>query len=181
MIIIVEGPDNSGKTTFALALAKKLRAVFIKAERPDQALDLLSYQGIIEHAQKYSGFVVSDRHLAISEPIYGSAIRGGHSLKPEDIEVCLKRIHAVVYCRPPTEVIMATLADREQMDGVQEKALDIIGAYDHYMESLHLDMDTILFVYDYKQGNVGEMAEKLKSYARAYSLASYPHGSSSPW
>jgi|SRR5579863_718761 len=130
MIIVVEGCDNAGKTTLALDLAKRLRAVFLKVERPARGVDLMAFANLLEVAKSYSGIVVTDRHVAISEPIYGNIIRGGHSLKTEDLALARERIDLVVYCRPPNARIFSTMADREQMEGVIEQGESILCAYD---------------------------------------------------
>lgn len=135
MIVIVEGPDNGGKTTLAQEVAKKMKAVYVKVERPRRAVDLVAYQSILEVAKGYSGIVVSDRHVAISEPIYGNIIRGGHELRQADIDLCLGQLDAVIYCRPPLPVIMKTLSDRAQMDGVIDNATRIVQAYDEFFET----------------------------------------------
>lgn len=132
MIIVVEGPDNVGKTTLGLWLAKELRAVYVKVERPKRAVDLVAYQHFLETANSYSGWVVADRHVAISEPIYGPICRGGHDLKDSDLEMCLARLAAIIYCRPPTARIMSTLAERPQMEGVVQNTSAIIDAYDRW-------------------------------------------------
>lgn len=149
MIVVIEGPDNAGKTTLAAIVAKRMNALYIKAERPRRGPDLLEYQGIIEHARAYSGLVVTDRHVAISEPIYGTICRGGHDLKQEDVTLCISRLDAVVYCRPPQSYILETIAKREQMDGVIENAQKIIHAYDHIF-ALNCQQDRPRWVkYDY--------------------------------
>lgn len=165
MIIVVEGPDNAGKTTLALELAKKLRALFVKAERPRHRPDLLIYQGILEQAQRYSGLVVVDRHLAISEPIYGSIIRGGHDLDADDIALCCSRMDAVIYCRPPTGVILASLSGRTHMSGVLENAGAIIRAYDalFHPESAWDN----LFHYDFTKQNPQDVISWMAAFSTA--------------
>lgn len=135
MIIICEGPDNGGKTTLAQYIAKKMRAVYIKVERPKRAaVDLMAYQKILHVAANYSGLVVSDRHVAISEPIYGPICRGGHDLDEREIHECFDRIDAVIYCRPPLPTIMKTIDDRPQMEGVIENTTRIVQAYDDFFD-----------------------------------------------
>lgn len=163
-IIVVEGPDNAGKTTLGLQLAKKLRAAFIKVERPASGLDLMQFQHIIEFAGTYSGCVVADRHPCISEPIYGSIIRGGHFLTQDDILLCYRCITAIVYCRPPVEMILKTIYDRPQMEGVIEKARDIIKAYDSLMVESppHQFPRTIGYDYTHPACNVDSLIKELK-------------------
>lgn len=150
MIIVVEGPDNGGKTTLAQYLAKQLRAVFVKVERPRRAVDLTAYQNILEVARSYSGIVVTDRHVAISEPIYGKIVRGGHDLKEADILLCLDRLDAVIYCRPPIERIIATISERAQMEGVVENTTAIVQAYDDWYNE-NLSRFRFIGHYDYTE------------------------------
>lgn len=134
MIIVIEGPDNTGKTTLGLAIAKQLRAVFVKAERPSSGVRLQNFHNILEYAKTYSGTVVADRHVAISEPIYGQIIRGGHQLDPSEMSACLNRIDVIVYCRPPRDRILETIDERPQMEGVVTKLNEIIHAYDYALD-----------------------------------------------
>ena len=158
MIIVVEGPDNAGKTTLCQYIAKKMRAVLIKAERPSKGPDLQAYTNMLEVARLYSGIVVTDRHVAISEPIYGTIIRGGHPLAEGDIVNARARIHAIVYCRPPTPAILSTIADRSQMEGVLDHAERIIMAYD---ELFLRDWSFPILGYDYTQDPAGSIRDKL--------------------
>ena len=132
MIIVVEGMDNTGKTTLAMKIAKAMRAVYVKAERPAVGPDLLVYQNILETATQYTGICVADRHVAISEPIYGTICRGGHQLDEKDIESCIKRLGLIVYCRPPDRTIHRTIDLRPQMEGVVANTDRLITAYDEF-------------------------------------------------
>lgn len=158
MIIVVEGCDNSGKTTLAMWLAKELRAAFVKVERPASGSDLLAFQSILELAQTYSGTVICDRHVAISEPIYGTICRGGHSLLDQDIALCLDRISLTVYCNPGAAAILSTLADRAQMPGVVEQAKRIIDAYEAFFDP---PSDRVIR-YDYRVDRRDKLAYSLR-------------------
>lgn len=150
-IIVVEGVDNSGKTTLALELAKRLRAVFVKVERPAKGNDLPAFSNILEVASLYSGIVVIDRHVAISEPIYGEIIRGGHALREDEMKSAIARVTDIVYCRPPTDVIMGTLEVRGQMEGVVKHAAELLKAYDFLFEEDVPGVGHKLHRYDYTQ------------------------------
>lgn len=152
MIIVVEGHDNSGKTTLGAQIAKAIRAVYIKAERPSAGPDLLVYHSILREAQRYSGHVVADRHVAISEPIYGPICRGSHDLNQGDIALCLGDIGLLIYCRPPDDVILKTMGDRPQMDGVIDHAPEILKAYDSFFIGFNLAREQRFIKYDYQQG-----------------------------
>lgn len=131
-IVVVEGMDNGGKTTLAMKLAKATRAAYVKVERPSSGVDLLRFHEILEVAERYSGIVIADRHVAISEPIYGTIIRGGHSLLASDIDTVLGKIDMVIYCRPSTPAILGSIGVRDQMEGVVEQASKLLDAYDAF-------------------------------------------------
>lgn len=68
MNIVLEGPDNSGKSTLASFLAAHIRRPIVASEGPDQ------YPGEInDRIRRYEYFrgVIFDRHPCISQPIYG--------------------------------------------------------------------------------------------------------------
>lgn len=137
-LIVVEGMDNAGKTTLAQKIAKALRGIYLKVERPSSGPDLMAFHGIINVARNYAnGIVVTDRHVAISEPIYGKVIRGGHDLDEQEIEICTGFIDLLIYCRPPDHVLMSTIMDRPQMEGVVEHSSALVVAYDRYFEGYH--------------------------------------------
>ncbi len=134
MIIVCEGMDNSGKTTLAQTLAKELLAVYIKCERPLDAgrTPMAAYRRMLSNAEGYSKYVILDRSPVISEPIYGTVIRGEHRLSPIDVKLGLDQIDFVIYCRPPTPVIMGSINDRDQMPGVLSNLDALISAYDRF-------------------------------------------------
>lgn len=133
MIIVVEGPDNSGKTTLAQVLTRYLKGCYVKTElRPVRSpLEVYAYHNVLRAADSYAGNVIADRHHIISEPIYGNLLRNGHCIPDDIIRYCASEIFAI-YCRPPTPVIMVKNG-REQMDGVEDNLEEIIRAYDQAM------------------------------------------------
>jgi thymidylate kinase len=172
MIVVVEGPDNAGKTTLATYLAKHLRAVYLKVERPKRGVDLLAFRNLIKVANEYSGWVVCDRHVAISEPIYGTVIRHGHVLNQLDIDPALDDIHCVFYCRPTNKRILDSIGERPQMEGVVENAEAIIHAYDEYMKDLYLEQRILVYVYDYEEHrSEGKKPEALVNMLQDYAIA----------
>mgnify|MGYP001600446520 CR=1 FL=1 len=161
-IFVVEGPDNAGKTQLAQYLAKELNALYIKAERPRRGPDLLTYQSILEQAQQYSGCVIADRHVAISEPIYGTICRGDHQLNHGDIGMCLRRLTAVIYCRPPDEHVIGKIAERGHMAGVAQNVGAIVSAYDAFFSGRPRVQ------YDFTQQTAEHVARGLMTLSRRY-------------
>lgn len=84
MNIVLEGPDNSGKSTLARVLSEKLQRPIYASEGPEK------YPGeLIERIERYRGLnnVIFDRHPCISDPIYGmfrsqrSSLAGGYEAR----------------------------------------------------------------------------------------------------
>jgi adenylate kinase family enzyme len=138
MIIVVEGPDNAGKTTLALLLAKRLKAIYVKTEFiPPERGSLAEYSRILEAAEAYgNGKVISDRYAAVSDPLYGPIVRGWTKLDPEQVQEELSKVDAFVYCRPPDGHMLKTMNVREQMDGVTKNANELIRAYDLFFQEM---------------------------------------------
>jgi predicted HAD superfamily Cof-like phosphohydrolase/adenylate kinase family enzyme len=98
MNIILEGHDNSGKSTLALFLAKRLRMTIHSSEGPER------YPGeMIERLTRYDALdnVIFDRHPCISEPIY-SISRGNKCVLPTEVimDFYSKRKNLFIYCDP---------------------------------------------------------------------------------
>jgi len=95
MNIILEGPDNSGKSTLAkaLSLATDL-PIKTKEGRPATRLALFEklrkYEAIDNH--------IVDRHPIISQMIYGLA-RGDDEIPEEFFENFFSRRDLIIYCR----------------------------------------------------------------------------------
>lgn len=146
MIIFVEGMDNSGKTTLCQWLAKKLLAMYVKAERPPARPNVSAYIQTIRYAEIYAGSVICDRVPFISEPIYGTVLCGGHRLSSRDIQQGIMQAYRIIYCRPPDSVILGSLDSREQMEGVVENSRQLLAAYDKCFTELQ---SAPVIAYDY--------------------------------
>ncbi len=168
MIIVVEGCDNSGKSTIAAKLAKRLRGLLIKSEHiPPLNEHLQEYMEVLQAAEMYgNGVVVSDRHHVVSEPIYGDIIRGGHKLKEVTIKQALDQISAFVYCRPSDELILGTMAERQQMAGVTKNASALLKGYDQFFGSDFEYYRQKVWTYDYTKDSEEALAREIQIYAR---------------
>lgn len=145
MIIVVEGPDNAGKSTLAQQLAKKLKGIYLKSEAvPPTPHSLYGFNSLTLSAQDDYPYVICDRHPFISELIYSSVLRGGTTLYIPPFSPGFK----FIYCRPTNETILNTLEVREQLSGVSTHILELINAYDSYFIE-NRDLQT--FIYDYER------------------------------
>lgn len=108
MIIIFEGPDNSGKTTIAKATAEKLHIPYFKYSvinkknfllgSPDAILESSYYSlQLLAHAKTD---IIIDRHYP-SEYVYGQVVRKKRNLKMlKEIDKKMAEIkgHLIVIC-----------------------------------------------------------------------------------
>lgn len=151
MRIVVEGCDNSGKTTFALRLAEDLKALYLKTHmKPDSLEYMYKWAACVYGLTTlYPAPLVFDRDHFISDQVYGPLIRGvAYTPDPRVIQRHLAG-STIVYCRPPDEYILHW-GDREQMPGVKETALQLIQAYDKIMlEEIAPMPDVAFWLYDY--------------------------------
>lgn len=142
MVIITCGMDNSGKTTLINTL-KKIHGDAIEVVKPpgpfNSSEELQNWLNPEMNRMKTFQFdksmIIYDRFPLISEPIYGSIIRGESMIaKPDFSKVFQEAIFPVtiIYCRPPNEKIL-DFGEREQMDGVINKSLELLIAYDELM------------------------------------------------
>jgi len=150
-MIIVEGMDNSGKSTLCEGLAERFNLRVIKrAQGPPTDKD--KFLSMVVRLLTVDPEVIYDRHPIISEAVYGPILREKNALNEELawddwMNALLDREPLIVYCRPPEEKILC-FDDRDQMVGVPENAKRLIRRYDQVM--LAIGNKASLFVrYDY--------------------------------
>lgn len=153
-MIIIEGMDNTGKTTLISRIVNKFPQLeLIKSPGPDQA-DQPTW---IRNELQKTNQRVYDRFPLISEEIYGPEIRGysalGDNWSPLWTEL-IKQDPLIIYCRPPRDVILKTLYDREQMEGVTSHSRNLINLYDSFFRRYVQDR-TRLRVYNFVEDPMG--------------------------
>lgn len=142
MAIVIEGFDNSGKTT----LAKSIGLDVISAgPRPRTWRDV---QRCMDEQQSAARLpLVMDRVTCLSHPIYTNNPDWRCS---EALKEMLGTHHCVlIYCRPPLETILdfskhqvKNYDDQRHLDWLQKNARDIIARYDSVMKKVpHLKYD----------------------------------------
>jgi hypothetical protein len=153
MNVVVEGPDNSGKTTLVGYIAPRLGLQVIKGEGPP--IDIDEWAERFERDPK--GYAIYDRHTAVSEPIYGRILRGVDfsSERPELITRFYSEPRLFIYCRNETWDLGNHVADHERdssehLSALAQKHPDICRAYDawalkhaHVVYRIGDDMHTI--------------------------------------
>ena len=158
-MIVIEGPDASGKTTLARALAATLGLTLVSSEGPPR------YPGDIpERLRRYDaipGLVVYDRHPCVSDSIYAHAFSRYTDLTPEMLAEFYDSNHLFIYCDPITDVQHVekphdTKEHLEQMHKHHDKLLETYRAWAfHRAHILYRIGDSVAriqhFVTDYVQ------------------------------
>lgn len=154
-MIVVEGMDNTGKTTLVNKLAEEFDLKVVKSPGPvDQGLEN-SLKWMQETLENKDLQVIYDRYPLISERIYGPIIRKKDILAPywdKLVRKFLLREPLLIYCRPPIKDIL-NFGEREQMEGVIERAEELAELYDEYMKWFSKKMGTRFVVYNYRDSD----------------------------
>lgn len=163
-MILVEGMDNSGKTTLIQTLIREskgrgyLRAlVSLGPSKPEHE------QRDWARTQLFSSGnpIIYDRFLPICDIVYGGVLRGGSIWtinSPYLKELKQLKNPLIIYCRPPKETILSFADGRAQMKGVVEKGEALVDEYDGVMSYLSaLGFEIIKF--DYTKDSIDKIKE----------------------
>ena len=166
-MIIVEGMDNTGKTTLIQRLIRDskgrgyLRAIVSlgpnkpEHEQKDWARNQLYGPNIP---------MIYDRFLPICDIVYGGVLRGG-SIWDIDSQY-LKSLYSlkhpiIIYCRPPKDVILGFEDGRLQMEGVEDHGEELVDKYDSIMAILR-NIGFEVIHYDYTQNSYDYLMYKIE-------------------
>lgn len=140
-MIIIEGMDNTGKTTLIQQLQKEFKLPTARTGTYPRSLeDIIQWHNWANACPKQP---IVDRHPAISDLVYGPIIRD-HTYSTQDEAFSARRHHFLVFCCPPLLTIRSTYADREQMAGTHDNLDRLYYAYQDLMMNLEPD-----FIYDF--------------------------------
>lgn len=132
--VVFEGPDGSGKTSFAEAFAKARGFSIMHMGGPPQTeLELLDRVRQQINAARHP--IVFDRTPLLSEMVYGKALRG----KPAIDQQWMRNLHLfdlLVYCRPSDSTIL--LHHHETKPHKPTK----------HVEEVRMELKNICFFYD---------------------------------
>lgn len=170
--IIVEGMDNTGKTTLIQTIIREYARGYSSAKvslgpncsRDEQVSWLQMVLSQVDSCG--NDLLVFDRFLPICDTVYGNILRGGSIWSLEDPELDkIKNWYnpLIIYCRPNIEKIIGFEDGREQMEGVEENAKKLVEAYDSAMVVL-ADKGFDILKYDYESYLDKKLVEnKIKS------------------
>lgn len=160
-MIIVEGPDGSGKTILIKDVVKRLQ-LWVGTLSVKEPVKIVHSpgpleQGLFEWAANalllVKEPVVFDRFPYFSDIVYGPTLRK-QTLMTESgyrqLKTRLKELDPlVIYCRPPVDTIVKSSKVWEQMKGVPENLTKIVKNYDQQL--LYWMSDFKVFHYDFTQ------------------------------
>lgn len=161
-VIVVEGPDGGGKSTLIDNLRLSCSRHYVNLRRSGPPKMLEEIKSVVRWVEKFDpdGLgptpLILDRHPFISEAIYGPVLRGNSLLVDyytmHDLEHHFCRfVDRIIYCRPPTSVIMQKMQDNPQLRGVVENIEEITRQYDHTMKLIS-HWGVKVFDYDWTVG-----------------------------
>jgi tRNA uridine 5-carbamoylmethylation protein Kti12 len=170
-MIIIEGVDNSGKTTLCNKLSEAFDLNIWIREGPVKDKRIL-VDRIRESFLKHDDDIL-DRHPIISEMVYGAVIRHNNLLGDWEfnyLALLVKQNPLIIYCRPPNRKIIK-FGRRKQMKGVKERIYRLMDRYDWVfgviMES---SLPSNLIEYDYTRHSDEWLFNKVDKYLiRRYS------------
>ena len=182
-MIIIEGPDNSGKTTLLnkLQVEHKLGYLVIPHRGPVQRYHELycNMEYILNVVIKRSSKrYILDRLPLISESIYGPLCRK-RDIWVENFEDKIRFTKAlitldpfIIYCRPPMENILDMKTHQvkeydteEHLAQVNRQKRNIVEAYDNYFYNWYNPYR--FFIYDYTNPqHDAELNKLLKEYLK---------------
>lgn len=157
MFVIVEGPDNSGKSTLCAALRTHFPLVaFQHSGGPPK--DEGEFFSRINRLLSHKKPVIFDRFPIISDHVYGPVVRGEDIFKGNwegYVNRMMARRPIIIYCRPPNDVLMRGMDNHpvkehetaEHVERVKRNALELIRRYDVVMGQL------VCHHYDFTQGS----------------------------
>lgn len=167
-MIIIEGMDNSGKTTLAKQLLEDFPELrVIKSCGHASVGDALAW--VAQAIRNEDPRMVYDRYFPISERVYGPVLRhsdifGAYTF--DILSLTFRREPLIIYCRPPVSAISAW-GERDQMVGVKDRTTELVKRYDWFMDLVReMYLQPALIVdYDY---TVAKSYNRVSSALRMY-------------
>ena len=145
-MLIVEGPDGSGKTTLVNLLKAELGVGVAPRVVSKDTEAMVDLRGWVDHNLD-TGLVptIFDRHRLISEPIYGPIMRDDAEPGFDTLSWLaprMKRFYElrpfIIYCLPPLSVVLENLKGDPDNIAIVDRAERI---YQSYVSRISLDLE----------------------------------------
>ena len=172
-LIVVEGPDSSGKSTLIENLRHSTDRYFwlLKPSGPPGSLESLGkaiyLATLLASGLEKGSFppLVMDRHPLISDPIYSISLgrknlASGSWERSEAQELLKHQVERIIYCRPHIATIIGTFKGR-QLSGVFENLPVIIEGYDRMMLELAEEYGIPVIRYDWTMPSINRTYDDL--------------------
>lgn len=144
-MIIIEGPDNSGKSTLVRELAQRLQPCHVAhSSGPTRSVDEM-----FKKVRRFNHLYVNtkslvDRWPVISESVYGPVLREESMIAGSRFLDDLQRSRVpIIYCRPPMNTLMSLenhQVRKEEssghIEGVNRNQEKLVNAYDEFMVTM---------------------------------------------
>lgn len=156
-MIVVEGPDGSGKTTLIQRLVdwRPQLEVAPRVVGKDTKAMVDLKQWVEENAKRGWHETIYDRHRLFSEPVYGPLLRDEPQPGFDDftwfayhLGLFYSKQPVVIYCLPPLEVIMANVEGDVDNEVIVNFSREIYGAYVNKAATEMIFRD-FCYTYDY--------------------------------
>ncbi len=145
-MILVEGLDNTGKTTLVSHLAERYPQLQMRPSIGNKhdlhQIRLAAY----DEAYKNNSLMLADRSRIISEWVYGPILKKREPAYPYDVwmrylTLWTLKPHYVIYCWRDIEHTKATLDERDQLPGVSDKLFQLADRYTEMMTMVDMLFD----------------------------------------
>lgn len=164
-ILVIEGMDNTGKSTLALKFKNEFN--FEIKHSPGKSFSW----GWVKKEINRCELIIYDRFPLISEQVYGPVLRGENRIFSNLGDYWLSQFQQkeplIIYCRPPAGVISDFSGNEEQMKGVERHLLNLIKQYDKVISRLKYEGGWKIIKFDYTQNHgksiMGEVRKWLKN------------------
>lgn len=147
-MLIVEGPDGSGKSTLVKRLCHDLDlplAEKVVSSDTKPKVDLAEWTE--DNIDRGFQFTVFDRHRLISEPIYGPILRDKQDPSFMDLgwlDNKVWRFYAckpiLIYCLPPLDIVVRNISNPDTDNSAVSERRVIEALYASYVNRASLDL-----------------------------------------
>jgi len=145
-VLILEGPDGSGKTLLAQRIRRTKGLEVLHAGGPPDSCE----EAMRRHKLQVSSFgKLLDRCMCISEMVYGTALRGAPVIPADKLwtlfDEFVKANFILVYCRPEDKTLF-DYADKDMARVIRETGK----AYktEQHAQAVRDNYQRILYMYD---------------------------------